>query len=178
MLRAEKHFDNFCFSPALPILHEPHDPWQEFDADACHAGIQDSDDSGKVSSNTDPFGFISLERKLKDEREAPATLASDQDQDGEDADALLLVADTSSPRPVRRLKRSLQYEAELPESAEEEHDHLHLHRLCITPSTPHKKNQKRRRMSYEGHDVFSSFSSSSSVETSPFPSKRFSSAHK
>ncbi|PPQ85831.1 hypothetical protein CVT25_003462 [Psilocybe cyanescens] len=155
---APKLVDNFHFSSSHSIPQAPYDPWQEFD----DARLAYEESTGKVSSNSDPFGFVSLERKLKVEREAAAIFASDQDH--EDA-ALILVADTSSPRPVRRLKRSLQDENELLEAVEEVHDHPHY----TTPPTPHKDKQKRRRMSHEGHDVFSPCSSS--VETSPSPSK-------
>ncbi|KAF8911654.1 hypothetical protein CPB84DRAFT_1743025 [Gymnopilus junonius] len=136
------HFlDNLRHS-SHPIVPQEHcDPWSEFDS--AHAPSADS--PAHISSNSDPFGFVSLERKLKAEREFAAFLEPQGEQDDED-DIHVLVADTSSPRPVRRLTRSVRDGAA---------PMLPVPTSCMPP-TPHKDRQKRRRMSsHEGFDVFS-----------------------
>uniref|UniRef100_A0A8H7Y3X6 Uncharacterized protein n=1 Tax=Psilocybe cubensis TaxID=181762 RepID=A0A8H7Y3X6_PSICU len=151
--------DNVTFPSTHSAAQDVDEPWQDEDI-----GNHDSEASvGPLSSNSDPFGFVSLERKLKADREAAALLVSGHDHEEE---AVVLVAETSSPRPVPRLKRSLENEEDEPSKAVEEiHDQVHY----ATPPTPHKDKQKRRRMSHEGHDIFSPCSSS--VEPSPSPTK-------
>ncbi|KAF8959947.1 hypothetical protein BDZ97DRAFT_1922553 [Flammula alnicola] len=164
-------------SPAPSIPQETYDPWQEFD----NAHPESQDSPAPANSNSDPFGFVALERKLKVERETAITLGPDHDHDADadqESDGLehILVADTSSPRPVRRLKRPLYDNADEAEHHADEDDasdtgippvlpHVHY----ATPPTPHKDKQKRPRLSHEGHDVFSPCSSS--VESSPSPTK-------
>jgi hypothetical protein len=152
----------FTFSPTHSIPHDEYDPWKEFD----NTLSASNDVLSGNDSNSDPFGFVALERKLKAER---AHILSDPDH----AEELghILVADTSSPRPVRRLKRPVEHDAEADEETEVvavQHAHF------ATPPTPHKDKQKRRRLSHERHDVFSVCSES--IESSPSPSKV--SAHK
>lgn len=147
----------FAGSPSHSIPHDEYDPWKEFD----NTLAASNDALSGNDSNSDPFGFVALERKLKAER---AHILSDPDH----AEELghILVADTSSPRPVRRLKRPVEHDADLNEETE---DLVVQHAHFTTPPTPHKDKQKRRRLSHEGHDVFSVCSES--IESSPSPSK-------
>jgi len=157
-------YDSFAILSNQSLLQEPYDAWQEFD----NAQAASQACSGNVSSNSDPFGFVALERKLKVERQAAALSGPAEQPDQEDWEDLgnILVADTSSPRPVRRLKRALEVE-----DAEPINDALSINAFphFQTPPTPHKDKQKRRRMSHEGHDIFSPCSSS--IGSSPSPTK-------
>lgn len=123
------------------------------------------DSPGITSSSSDPFGFVALERKLKVERRAaaPSPLKRHHQQDEPDEElGLVLVADTSSPRFVRRLKRpSYQGGSAFPPAISE-------HPIYATPPTPHK-DKKRPRLSHEGDRVFSPCSSS--MPSTPSPSK-------
>jgi len=155
-----KAVGTFAASPAHYIPHDEYDPWKEFD----NTFSASNDVLSGNDSNSDPFGFVALERKLKVER---AHILSDPDHPGEELPGFghILVADTSSPRPVRRLKRPVEYDA----GANDETEHVVHHAHFATPPTPHKDKQKRRRLSHEGHDVFSVCSES--IESSPSPSK-------
>ena len=158
-------------SPQYPkILHNPnpsqlspeHIFWNQFDD-----GRPASQGSPSViSSSSDPFGFVALERKLKVERRAavPSPLKRHHQEDESDEElGLVLVADTSSPRLVRRLKRpSYQGDSPLPPAISE-------HPNYATPPTPHKDKKKRPRLSHEGDRVFSPCSSS--MPSTPSPSK-------
>lgn len=159
---APQFYDNFDAASSHSIPQATFDPWQEFD----DANLPSYDEPKNVSSNSDPFGFVALERKLKADREAALLMAPDCDFD--DADQIL-EADTSSPRPVRRLKRSSSVQDE---EAPEETAIVIPHPHFATPPTPHK-DHKRRRMSHPGHDIFSPCTSS--VESSPSPTKASSS---
>ena len=157
-------------SPQYPkILHNPNPPqpspeynfWNQFED-----GRRASQGSPSViSSSSDPFGFVALERKLKVERRAaiPSPLKRHHQEDESDEElGLVLVADTSSPRLVRRLKRSsYQGDSPLPPAISE-------HPIYATPPTPHK-DKKRPRLSHEGDHVFSPCSSS--MPSTPSPSK-------
>ena len=150
---------SFAVSPSHSIPHDEYDPWKDLD----NPLFASNDALSGNDSNSDPFGFVALERKLKAER---AQIFSDPAH----ADELvgfghILVADTDSPRPVRRLKRPVEHEAD----ADDETDDVVHHAHFATPPTPHKDKQKRRRLSHEGHDVFSICSES--IESSPSPSK-------
>jgi len=132
------------------------------------------------SSHSDPFGFVALERKLKQDREIEAVTAGLHDdiyaeEDYEDL-SNILVADTSSPRPVRRLKRvheEADEDQDTPEDGVEADSSLLApvlpHPHYSTPPTPHKDKQKRRRLSHEARHVFSPCPSS--IESSPSPTK-------
>ncbi|KJA28693.1 hypothetical protein HYPSUDRAFT_196875 [Hypholoma sublateritium FD-334 SS-4] len=166
-------------SPAHSLPQRVFDPWKEYDE--THPVSHDS--PAPAGSNSDPFGFVALERKLKAERDTARDAYPDRDVDADgeyDELAHVLVADTSSPRPVRRLKRALPIAADDVEDDEPDTGAgaaalapsvlvpapVHF----ATPPTPHKDKQKRRRLSHEGHcDVFSPCSSS--VESSPSPTK-------
>ena len=118
------------------------------------------------SSSSDPFGFVALERKLKVERRAtvPSPLKRHHEEDESDEEpGLILVADTSSPRQVRRLKRS-SYQGDFPFPPA-----ISEHPIYDTPPTPHKDKKKRPRLSHEGDRVFSP--GSSSMPSTPSPSK-------
>jgi hypothetical protein len=164
-------------SPTQSFPRETYDPWQSFD-DA-HPAAQSSPPA--QNSSSDPFGFVALERKLKAERETFLAQYHDHDADAAgEYDELehVLVADTSSPRPVPRLRRS-QYAHDTDEREENEDNSApsdpvlppavlpHVH--YATPPSPHKDKQKRRRLSHEGHDIFSPCESS--IESSPSPTK-------
>ncbi|PPR07093.1 hypothetical protein CVT24_010914 [Panaeolus cyanescens] len=138
-----------------------------------------SDDVSTGSSGSDPFGFIALERDLKATRQSAASAQAPQHVDDAEDLGEILVADTSSPRPVRRLKRTHD---EQPEACEQESDVAEdapvvstttaaplPYAQYQTPPTPHKDKQKRRRLSYPGHDLFEHCSSS--APSSPSPSK-------
>jgi hypothetical protein len=136
--------------------------------------------STPIQSNSDPFGFTAVERKLKQEREIAAVLAEPDQEDVqniyEDLDDIP-VADTSSPRPVRRIKRRHGHSNQ-PSESEENYPAVVLpivlsYPSYCTPPTPHKDKQKHRRLSHPGHGVFSPCSSS--VESSPSPTKASSS---
>ena len=150
----------FAVSPTHSIPHDEYDPWKEFD----NTFSVSNDALSGNDSNSDPFGFVALERKLKAER---AHILSDLDHPEEELPGFghILVADTSSPRPVRRLKRPVEYDADAEDETEDVIQHAHF----ATPPTPHKDKQKRRRLSHEGHDIFSVCSKS--IESSPSPSK-------
>lgn len=164
-------------SPAHLLPQRVFDPWKEYDER--HPVSHDS--PAPAGSNSDPFGFVALERKLKAERDTARDADPDVDADGEyDELAHVLVADTSSPRPVRRLKRALPIAAD---DVEDDESVTGAGSAALAPSvlvpapvhfttppTPHKDKQKRRRLSHEGHcDVFSPCSSS--IESSPSPTK-------
>ena len=139
-------------SPSWLGLGESNNFGDQF-SDGCHHGSP-----SVISSSSDPFGFVALERKLKMERTAAApSLYHHQDESDEELDPIL-VADTSSPRLVRRLKRPLHQDT----LAISEYEHPHY----ATPPTPHKK---RQRLSHE-MDRVSGFSLSSMPST-PSPSK-------
>lgn len=144
-----------------------YDPWGSFD-DIRPALPQEC--STPSQSNSDPFGFSAVERKLKQDREIAAALAEpDQEAAGDVYEDLndLPVADTSSPRPVPRIKERLPCESE--ENGTATGPLLLAYPNYWTPPTPHKDKQKHRRLSHQGHDVFSPCSSS--VESSPSPTK-------
>ncbi|KAF8802642.1 hypothetical protein BYT27DRAFT_7260936 [Phlegmacium glaucopus] len=147
----------------LSSYKEENNLWIEFDdgRPASHGS------PSVISSSSDPFGFVALERKLKAQRTAAASspLKRHHHQDEFDEDlGRILVADTSSPRLVRRLKRPLyQGNSPLPRAISE-HPHPHY----ATPPTPHKDKKKRQRLSCEEDGVFSS---SSSMPSTPSPSK-------
>jgi len=160
--------------------HYLYEQWSNFD-DPQTALPQEY--STPIQSNSDPFGFTAVERKLKQEREIAAVLA-EPDHEAlqniyEDLDDIP-VADTSSPRPVRRIKRRRGHSNQRCSPSESEENHpavvlpiaLSYPSYC-TPPTPHKDRQKHRRLSHPGHDVFSPCSSS--VESSPSPTKASSS---
>lgn len=156
-------------SPQCPkILHNPnpswlsseHNLWNQFDD--CRPASH-GNPSG-ISSSSDPFGFVALERKLKVERRAaaPPLKRHHQEDESDEELSLVLVADTSSPRLVRRLKRpSYQGDPPFPPAISEHPNHA-------TPPTPHK-DKKRPRLSHEGDRVFSPCSSS--MPSTPSPSK-------
>ncbi|KAH9480716.1 hypothetical protein JR316_0007316 [Psilocybe cubensis] len=157
-------------SSAAAIPEELDDLWQEDNNDA---------KADKIGSDSDPFGFKSLQMKLQAQlKEAART--SDHDFEDEDDALLLPVADTSSPRPVRRLKRSLQFDDDdhdddvpVPSAAEEENDKDNLRPHYTTPCTPKKESPKRRKMTplvNDDEDLFGP-RSSSVLPTSPSPSK-------
>ncbi|KAF9479365.1 hypothetical protein BDN70DRAFT_993500 [Pholiota conissans] len=166
----------FPVDPASPIQSLPQtleEVWQEIDT--AQPATQSSPRSASTAS--DPFGFVALERKLRAERELVAAQHQDHDAAAEDDElGHVLVADTSSPRPVPRLKRPLF--AMAPKDAEEDNNKTpsdsvlpsailpHVH--YATPPSPHK-DKKYRRLSHEGHDIFSPCDSS--VESSPSPTK-------
>ena len=127
-----------------------------------------SSDSGK----SDPFGFVSLERKLKAARAADADADADEVEDLDD----LPVAGTDSPRPVRRLKRSFSDDeddtaSERDDDTDDKSDASPIEPPAhyATPLTPHKDKNKRPRLSHDGHDLFSPCTSS--AEESPSPTK-------
>jgi hypothetical protein len=136
--------------------------WNQLDDDhsASHGG------PSVMSSNSDPFGFVALERKLKVERSAAAHSPLKRQHQQEELDEDLgqvLVADTSSPRLVRRLKRSSYHDDSNFPPAISEHPNY------STPPTPHKDKKKRPRLSHEGDRIFSPCSSS--MPSTPSPSK-------
>ena len=141
-------------------LSSEHNLWTQFDdgRSASHGS------PSVISSNSDPFGFVALERKLKVERSAtaPALKRYHQQEESDEELGQVLVADTSSPRPVHRLKRPLYQgdSALLPAIS----DHPHY----ATPPTPHK-DKKRQRLSHKEDGALSSFSSS--IPSTPSPSK-------
>ena len=155
-------------SPQYPkILHNPnpswlsseHNLWNQFDDSPASQG-----NPSVISSSSDPFGFVALERKLKVERRAavPPLKRHHQEDESDEELGLVLVADTSSPRLVRRLKRSsYQGDSPFPPAISD-------HPNYATPPTPHKE-KKRPRLSHEGGRVFSP--SSSSMPSTPSPSK-------
>ena len=157
-------FDDLHYPSQPTIPQETFDPWSEFD----HEQELSQQVPSQASSNSDPFGFVSLERKLKAERELVASLDPQHDLDEED-EVHVLVADTSSPRPVRRLRRT----DSRPESVDaplDLHAVLPVPTSLVPPPSPHKDKQKRRRLSsHEGHDIFSPCASS--IESSPSPTK-------
>lgn len=186
MTSASNIFDvkvRFPSSSAAAIPEEIDDLWQEYDDNApLTSELIDGAKAAKLGSDADPFGFKSLQMKLKAQLKE-AALTSDQDYEDEDYALLLPVADTSSPRPVSRLKRSLQFEDDdVPEPSPEEKnddDNLHLHPHYTTPCTPQKDRDspKRRKMTphAEDQDVFGPWSSSV-LEPSPSPCMRLASA--
>ena len=132
----------------------------------------------QTSSSSDPFGFTALERKLKEERKS-VTQVFDTHEDEDIYEELdeILVADTSSPRPVGRIKRSLSHikeerqysEIEVQDDAIEGAPIPLVHPHVSTPPTPRKGKSVHRRLSCEGRDVFSPCPSS--LESSPSPTK-------
>ncbi|KAF5317337.1 hypothetical protein D9611_003666 [Ephemerocybe angulata] len=175
-------------SPPLPNLsrrlfthHEssdearPYDAWNEFDY-----VVSEADRPARplpTPRASDPFGFFALEKKLEaergdgeDEEEIVDGHEADEDDD-EEAAGQILVADTSSPRPVRRLKHKYVVEAIINEGEEqrvyEEEDGVHFQ-----PPTPHK-TVDRTRYSYAATHVDEELSSPApSSSGSPSPSKR------
>ena len=156
----------------LKIQHNPNPSqlspenifWDQFDD-----GRRDSQGSSSaISSSSDPFGFVALERKLKVERKAavPSPLKRHHQEDESDEEqGLVLVADTSSPRLVRRLRApSNQGDSPFPPAISE----LPIY---ATPLTPYKDKKKRPRLSHEGDRGFSPCSSS--MPSTPSPSKPF-----
>ena len=153
-----------------------YDPWNSFDVRPFDDTQEEAGNDNPTPTNSDPFGFFALEKKLKVERdEKQDDECEDQWEDG----GLILVADTSSPRNVPRLsqeqKRALatgqvtdpDAEAEGEEEDEEAGPYFH------TPPTPHK-SKKKRRISFEAvgdpdKDFFSVHTSS--APSSPSPSK-------
>jgi len=132
----------------------------------------------QTSSSSDPFGFAALERKLKEERRF-ITSAVDTYEDDDIYEELgeILVADTSSPRHVSRIKKSVARlegerrspEIENPDEAVDEILVPLAHPHFSTPPTPHKDKSIHRRLSREDPDIFSPCSSS--LESSPSPTK-------
>lgn len=147
----------------LSSYKEENNLWNEFD----DGHLASLGSPGMISSNSDPFGFVALERKLKIERRAaaPSPLKRHHHQDESDEDlGRVLVANTSSPRPVRRSKRPL-YQGDSPFPPAIFGDpHTHY----VTPPTPHK-DKKKQRLSHEADGVLSP--SSSSMPSTPSPSK-------
>jgi hypothetical protein len=148
-------------SPSWLGLSPENNLWNQLD-DGCPAS---HDSPSVISSNSDPFGFVALERKLKVERRATALspLKRHHQQDEPDEElGLVPIADTSSPRLVRRFKRpSYQRDPPFPPAISE-------HPNYATPPTPHK-DKKRPRLSHEGDRIFSPCSSS--MPSTPSPSK-------
>ena len=148
-------------SPSWLDLPSENNLWDQLDdgRPASHDG------PSVISSNSDPFGFVALERKLKVERRATALspLKRHHQQDEPDEElGLVPIADTSSPRLVRRFKRpSYQGDPPFPPTISE-------HPNYDTPPTPHK-DKKRPRLSHEGDRIFSPCSSS--MPSTPSPSK-------
>ena len=142
-------------------LSSEHNLWNQFDE-----GRPAQGSPSVISSSSDPFGFVALERKLKVERRAavPSPLKRHHQEDESDEElGLFLVADTSSPRLVRRLKRpSYQGDSPFPPAISERP-------IYATPPTPHKDKKKRPRLSHEGDRIFSPCSSS--LPSTPSPSK-------
>lgn len=146
-------------NPSWLGLSSENNFWNQFDDDrpASHGSLS------VLSSNSDPFGFIALERKLKVERAAALSPLKRHHHQYESDEELgeVLVADTSSPRLVRRLKGPLyQGDPTLPAMSEYPH--------YATPPTPHKDKKKRQRLSHEEDHIFSP---SSSIPSTPSPSK-------
>ena len=158
-------------SPQYPkILHNPSPSrlspenvfWNQFD----DGRLASQGSLSVISSSSDPFGFVALERKLKVDRRAaiPSPLKRHhQEDESDDEHGLVLVADTSSPRLVRRLKRP-SYQGDYPFAPA-----ISDHPNYVTPPTPHKDKKKRPRLSHEGDRVFSPCSSS--MPSTPSPSK-------
>ena len=154
-------------SPQYPkILHNPNSSqlspenvfWN-------HGRLAPQGSPSVISSSSDPFGFVALERKLKVDRRVavPSPLKRHHQEDESDEQGLVLVADTSSPRLVRRVKRP-SYQGDYPfPTAISDHPNYG------TPPTPHKDKKKRPRLSHEGNRVFSPCSSS--MPSTPSPSK-------
>ncbi|KAF9529160.1 hypothetical protein CPB83DRAFT_853336 [Crepidotus variabilis] len=173
--------DDLDYSPERnhPII--TFDPWPEFD----DAVMREQQLSTPSISNSDPFGFGAVERRLKVEREtelAPSENVRVEGYQSADEDLVNIpVADTSSPRQVKRLKRSRAFDANEDAAngplSEDEAPVFTAPAHFVTPPTPHKDKLKRRRLSHEGHDVFSPCESS--IESSPSPTKttRQSDAH-
>jgi len=140
--------------------------------------FSDTENHRQTSSSSDPFGFAALERKLKEERRF-VTNAVDAYEDDNIYEELgeILVADTSSPRPVSRIKKSVTHFEEERRSSEIENQDEAVDDIPVplahphfsTPPTPHKDKNIHRRLSREGPDIFSPCSSS--LESSPSPTK-------
>lgn len=164
----------------------PYNPWNEFDdvvrsdEDATRSQV-----APRQHRTSDPFGFFALEEKLEAEREeqhaedeeiaGDATIIEEDEVDDEEAGGEILVADTSSPRPVRRLRHKHKYviEAVLPDSlGAGEGGEEGTPRLPPTPV----KTVDRRRFSYgavavmDDEQLFSPHASS--CASSPSPLKR------
>lgn len=153
-----------------------YDPWNSFDVRPSDGAQEEESNDNPTPTNSDPFGFFALERKLQVERdEKQDNECEDRWEDG----GLILVADTSSPRNVPRLsqeqKRALatgqvtdpDADAEGEDEDEEEGPFFH------TPPTPHK-SKKKHRISFEAvQDLDKDFFSvhTSSAPSSPSPSK-------
>jgi hypothetical protein len=149
-----------------------YDPWNSFDVRPSDDAQEEEGNDNPTPTNSDPFGFFALEKKLQVERdEKQDNEYEDQWEDG----GLILVADTSSPRNVPRLsqeqKRALATgqvtDPDAEDEDEEEGPYFH------TPPTPHK-SKKKRRISFEvvedpDKDLFSVHTSS--APSSPSPSK-------
>ncbi|RXW20426.1 hypothetical protein EST38_g5411 [Candolleomyces aberdarensis] len=178
-------------SPAVPIEtlsrrlfphaeeadeEQPYEAWDDFDY-----VVKQSDRPSRpvpAPRSSDPFGFLALERKLKEERENEDVYGDEGEEDEETA-GLILVADTSSPRPVRRLPRHLvldngwgsddaPHEAEVQEEEVEEEEEEEFRPF---PPTPHK-SKARARHSCAGNPDDHLFSPHpSSCPSSPSPSK-------
>jgi hypothetical protein len=127
----------------------------------------------QTSSSSDPFGFAALERKLKEERKFVTNILAprvDMDDDIYQELQEIPVADTSSPRPVRRIKQPLE-EGErrfFADEAIEGAPDLLAHPHFATPPTPRKRKHVQRRLSCE-EDIFSPCAPS--FESSPSPTK-------
>ena len=159
-------------SPQYPkILHNPNPSrlspeesnfWNQID----DGRLTSQGSLSVISSSSDPFGFVALERKLKVERRAavPSPLKRHhQEEESDEELGRVIVADTSSPRQVRRLNRpSYQGDSPFPIAISE-------HPNYATPPTPHKDKNKRPRLSHEKDRFFSPHSSS--VPSTPSPSK-------
>lgn len=160
-ITSSPQFPKILRNPNPSWLSSEHNLWNQFDD-----GRPAQGSPSVISSSSDPFGFVALERKLKVERRAavPSPLKRHhQEDESDEALGLVLVADTSSPRLVRRLKRpSYQGDSPSPPAISE-------HPNYATPPTPHKDKKKRPRLSHEGDRVFSPCSSS--MPSTPSPSK-------
>ncbi|KAJ2918268.1 hypothetical protein MD484_g2131, partial [Candolleomyces efflorescens] len=162
------------FAHAEADEERPYDAWDEFDY-----VVKESDRPSRpvpAPRSSDPFGFLTLERKLKEERENEPDEDGDEEEDeDEEAAGLILVADTSSPRPVRRLPRHLVLNnawgsEDVPHEAEEEVEEEE-EELRSFPPTPHK-SRARARHSCAGNPDDHLFSPHpSSCPSSPSPSK-------
>ena len=124
----------------------------------------DKENERRTSSSSDPFGFAVLERRLREERKHIVNTCLDIEDDDYEGLQYIPVADTSSPRPVRRntfIRKSITPLDQLFE------DDSRPERLA--PATPRKEMNIQRRISREGQDIFSPCSSS--LESSPSPTK-------
>ena len=159
-ITSSPQYSKILHNPNPSWLSSEHNLWNQFD----DGRPTSQGNPSVISSSSDPFGFVALERKLKVERRAavPPLKRHHQEDESDEELGLVLVADTSSPRLVRRLKRpSYQGDSFFPPAIPD-------HPNYATPPTLHK-DKKRPRLSHEGGHVFSPCSSS--IPSTPSPSK-------